>query len=355
VTVTLNGPWPKDPAGNNLVAYTSGDFTISPDVTPLGPIDFMDLQAQNPSLDELYYSLQTTHNGVLSLEASDPDVQLSLLDQSFAYLGSSALVDAHQRLDWSVNAGETYLVRLAGTATDVDLRLVNLVRQSGTELTVSGTTGADAFLFDASAGIRVEINEVAYQFAAGQLIRISFNGGGNDTAVLQGSTQTENARIWPNKARFMATGLDVWVYDTETITAHSGGGSDTVRLFDSSGTDTFSSDPQSATMVGEGFSNTAEGFRYVYGISGTGGADTAYLYDSDKKDTLQADAINVTLSGGNDYLEASGTWAKLSGLDIPYSILVDGFNPVTAKSSNTGDKKHESVDFLIATGYWEDV
>ncbi len=69
------------------------------------------------------------------------------------------------------------------------------------------------------------------------------------------------------------------------------------------------------------------------------------------------DTANLTDSTRDDYLEAADTWAKLSISDIPYSVLVDGFNSVTAKSSNKGDKKHveANVDFLIATGYWEDV
>ncbi len=131
-----------------------------------------------------------------------------------------------------------------------------------------------------------------------------YGGAGNDTALLQGSNQAENARIWPGKARFMRDTLNLWVYDTETITAQGGGGADTARLFDSSGSDTFTSDRHSASMVGEGFSNTVEGFRYVYGASESGD-DTAYLYDSDQRDVLQADPINVALSGAGFFNRAT--------------------------------------------------
>ncbi len=268
------------------------------DVIPLGPVDFVDLQTQNPSVNDLWYSLQTTHTGLLSLEADNPNVQILLLNELSALLSASALVDGHQRLDWNVNAGENYIVQLSGTVTDVDLLLANLVAQSGPHLTVFGTAGADTFSFDASAGSRVGINGVVYSFGEGELTTISFSGNGDsDTATLQGSAQAENARIWPGKARFTVTGLDVWVYDTETITVHGGGGDDLVRLFDSPETDTFTGNPQSANMIGPGFSNTAAGFRYVYANSGSGGADAAWLYDSTGNDKFTATPTSATMDG----------------------------------------------------------
>ncbi len=306
-----------------------------------------------------------------AIAAEDGSLQLKLFDQDLHLLATSTLIDGEQRIDWLTDPNEDYFLSVEGPAIDIELCIASLVQPSadGTEITVHGTKQDDEFSVDIGSQ-EVTIDGIRYDFSTYPSLRsISFIGDdGSDTAVVQGSAQGENARIWPGKARFMASGLDMWIFDTETITTHGGGGDDTARLFDSVGTDVFTSDPQSASMVGDGFSNTVQGFRYVYGVAGSGGEDTAYLYDSDESDVLRADPINVVLSsnsfferasqfryvyaygnhedtdsailtgsGGDDQLDAGVEEARLFDLAGTYDITAEGFETVTAYGGDGSD------------------
>ncbi len=435
-------------------------------------------------------------------------------------------VSTFARFRFSQSAGLSYTGTAAtGEVEDYQVSIVADPNLVGRALTINGTTGDDQFEFTAGSVYRVVVNGTTYLYPATAIDTVQINGlGGNDTATLHGSAGTENVRMWAGKARFMATGLDLWAY-AETISVTSGGGDDTVRFLDSAGKDVVTAAYHSASMVGDGYSNSATGFYYMLANSTSGGADEAYLYDSPGNDTFTATPTQAIFTGpgmsnsvfgfksvvanstagidtswfydspgndvftatptrvtmlgtgysltannfqnahglataggtdnaymydsagddiyradgaqgrmfgpdffiraryfdnyftyslagghdvaiikgtagkdtfyatptltrlygsgyyhrvvqyddvsmyglggvntadlsdsaGDDYLEASGTSVKLTGIDIPYSLLVDGCDPVKANSSNVGDKKHSTVAFLLATGQWEDI
>jgi len=149
---------------------------VVPPATDLGTVDFTEIKALDLTGAGSWYSLQTTRQGYLTLEALfqglSSDLEMKLYDGSLNELATSAVSDGGERIDWTVAAAQTYYVRVAGTAGNVDLRLANLVRQEGADVFIYGTDGDDRFDFAATnlrsvpAWHQVTINGVHYEFQA---------------------------------------------------------------------------------------------------------------------------------------------------------------------------------------------
>ncbi len=197
----------------------------------------------------------------------------------------------------SVSNTEPYLLAVAdpaSTITEIDddpwsedntAIFEGIYHPAGGDVHVHGTLAKDV-LSIALGSLDIELNGTPYNYDSEDVTGVwVWTHTGDDIASVQGSIQTENVRMWPGTLRFMGTDFDIWVYDAETITVNGGGGNDTVRLLDSSKTDEFTASPESASMVGPDFLNTAAGFRYVYANSGSGGMDTdvAWLNDSTRQ------------------------------------------------------------------------
>ena len=243
-------PTVDEEASKNSIVGQPGASTFSPEeTTALGPVDFLELFALDPSAGDLWYSVETMHDGLLTMEALTSDVQLALYDADSQELAVSSPAGGIQRLDWLADAGESFFLRLTGDAADVDLRLANLVCREGTTLTVHGTTGDDLFIFDASQGRNVTINGILYPF--------------------------DNA-------------------DLSDVTFDAGDGIDTVRFYDSAADETFTvqagpGDAATATFASTGnYSVVATGAEQVLGWSTAGGHDKALFSDSAQDDKLKA-------------------------------------------------------------------
>lgn len=143
------------------------------------------------------------------------------------------------RIDIPAAAGEAFYVKVATTASAVDLSLANLVSQAGGTLAVFGTGADDAFTFDAS-GRRISINGLVYQFTAAEATNVTFDGGpGNNAATLKGTADSETAKLYPGRADLQGAGYEVHVVNTASITFDGNGGADQAYLNDSDGDDTF--------------------------------------------------------------------------------------------------------------------
>ncbi|NUQ66443.1 MAG: S8 family serine peptidase [Pirellulales bacterium] len=314
-----------------------------------------------------WFTLSAVNTGFFTVEAlfnsAAGDVDLELFDAGGAWLSGSYGTTGYERIDVSVRAGQTLTLYAwlngAGANGDVDLRITNLVQQAGSSVVVLGTEADDAFQFRAGPVLQVSINGVEYRLDGRTVQSVEFRGyGGNDTAVLEGTTGRDVARILPGSASLRGASYQAEVAGAESIIVR-GSYEDSATLVDSAGDDVFRADPRAATLSGAGFTSRAEGFGVVRAVASEGGSDTAYLYDSAGNDTFIArpnlgvlygvgfanyaqkfesvyaqassglDAAHLHDSNGNDTFIATPQYARLSG---------DGF-------SNT------AANFDVANGY----
>jgi len=378
-------------------AVTGVDFLASetsqvPPATELGQVDFLEIADLNLANGDCWYSLQTTRQGYLTVEAlfqgSAGELGMTLYDANLNELATSAVSDRGERIDWSSGAGEAFYLKVAGNASDVDLRLANLVHHVGGNLVVYGTHADDRLDFAAAALYRVTINGVQYGFQPSSLASVEFNGGaGNDTAVLLGSPGADTAVMHPSWATLVGSGYRVMVANAKNIVTVSRGGQDVAHMYDSAGDDVFIATPDYGILYGDGFFNRAVSFGHVHAFATAGGSDVAKLCDSAGDDVFIGtpdygilygdgfsnravwfryvyacasaggyDRADLYDSAGDDHLEASANMAGLSGDDF-FRWAYD-FAWMRAISSQGGsDTKHvESVDYLLQTeGPWMDV
>jgi hypothetical protein len=233
----------------------------------LGSVDFVRLSGLDPSAGTLFYRMETTHAGLLTLEAafdhSAGDLELRLFDSSRqTLLTASTATGGTSRLDWQVVAGQIYSIDVTGAAKPAEFRVANLLDRDGATVTVHGTAGDDQFAFNASSSRTITINGVAYHFDDGEVNSISFDGGeGHDTVVLEDSP------------------------GDETLTAGA-----THALFTNA----------EPTI---GFSVEVDAFEEMYAYARAGGHDAAYLHDSDAADKFKAELAEdyAKMYGGRMY------------------------------------------------------
>ena len=295
---------PLDQDGDLFAGETPDDqytasFTLA---QPLGTVAFLDLDGLDPSAGELWYQLQTTRQGVLTLEANFQvglgNVELALYADGVS--GSPVAVSiptyGNRRIDREVDApGEVYYLKLSGDYSDVDLRLANVLSRDGTTVTVFATDGEDRFEFETSTARQVAINGLRYEFETTEVSSVTFLGGPGDEAILYGSDPEEVMEMWPNRGTLTRNGYTVAIEGAESITARGGA---VAHLYDSAESDTFIATPGSATLSGDGFSNRAELFGQVIAYATAGSGDVASLYDNATgKDTFVAKPDYAELYG----------------------------------------------------------
>jgi len=317
----------------------------------LGVVELLLLEDEDPSAGDLWYRMETTRAGFLTLEAIVPpveqdDLAVTLHNEDLVELAvSEPFDDDTQRIDYVVAEAEVYYVRLSGTSGNVDLRIANLVRRQGSSIFLFGTAADDLFTFEHArlpvppppAGDEryfVAVDGVAYQFDfdAAAPVRFAFFGNGDaDRAELRAGTGSVALVMEPGAATMTSTdGVDyeVAVNSADEIVAFGGDGADnTVQFADSAGNDTLVAGPVFARLTGAGFLLQAEQFNDVLALGSTG-TDVAKLYDS----------------SGNDDLLAGPAFARLAG--DTYSLQAERFDGVHAYATAGGTdvaKLYDSV------------
>lgn len=353
------------------VDFTAAYQAAQPSPTNLGQVDFRHLAGLNPSGGDLWFSLSTTRQGYLTLEAlfagPGEELELALYDAGFNRLTTATPSEGVQRIDWQANAGTTYLVSLRGSLTDVNLRLCNLVSPgSGGCLTIYGTSGDDRLDFAAAAWHQVTICGVHYAFDATEVNAIRFIGqGGSDTAVLCTSAGDDTAVVRANSATLTGPNYTLTAQAVRDIIVINPGGTDTAQLVGSAGDDRFDGHADYAEMYGLGFYYRVEGFAFVQAYGGAGGNDSARLYDSSGNDSFVGRPEYSRLSGdtfflcvkdfdrvhayrtaggrdvaylydsaGDDTFDATATYGRITGPG--YYVQANGFVSVVAQSTAGG-------------------
>jgi len=294
----------------------------------LGAVAFLEIDGLDPAAGEIWYQLQTTRAGGLTVEANFQvglgNVELALYADGAS--GSPVVVAiptyGNRRIDRDVDAaGEVYFLRVSGDHSEVDLRLANVLGRDGTGVTVFGTDGDDRFEFDTSTAHQVTINGLRYEFETDEVSTVAFYGGPGDEAIISGSDSEAVLEMWPNRSTLVGPGYTVVVEGAERITGHGGAAA---YLHDSAQSDTFIATPQSAKLKFGGLEDDfveAVGFGEVHAFaSDDGQTDTAILEDQ---------------PGQQNRFRAWSTEAKMYGLG--FYNRVKGFDDVQARGSDDSD------------------
>ncbi len=324
-------------------ADVSATNTDDDTAVDLGAIGFEVIEGIDPASGDIWYRLQTSRPGFLTIEAvvegATGNVSMELFESGGGDtpVSISAPVDAVQRVDHRVGAGETYLVRLFGNASDVELRVANLLSHDGSAVTVYGTDGEDTFELDAAASRDVSINGVRYEFDDAEVVSILFIGGdGYDTAglVSLAAGEDDSAELWSDHGTFNSAGVTTTLTAVESINLDGGNGEDTVVIHDSTGDDELfaraatGAQPVSSIVIRDydddsGFvstySHSVAGFEILTAYS-TEGVDVASFYDSDGDDEFVGKQFETVLSGNGFTFRAENYqythgYAKAGGND----------------------------------------
>ncbi|MBL9163104.1 MAG: hypothetical protein JNL18_10245, partial [Planctomycetaceae bacterium] len=303
------------------LASTSGigKYTLTASLAPSNTFEFTDLgnvdskQVNDVSVaGEKWFRVVASQNGLFSalgsFNAAGGSVSVSLHDANLNVVTSGVAGAGTSRVDATVVAGVTYYVRLAGTNSDVDVKLVNLVSQVGSKVWVNGTAGTDTFQFTAGSTSVIVVNGLEYRWGTTSVNSFVVNGlGGVDSFAFQGTTAAESVTLRSTESVFTGTGYSVTVSNVETQTAVSGGGADVANLYDSAGNDSLAALPDRLTLtLSGGQVLSAQGFAKAKAWATAGGVDTAAFTDSAGDDTFIAGQVRAIMAGVGYWNEAEG-------------------------------------------------
>ena len=328
----------------------------------LGRVDFRRLESLDPSSQELWFRLETAHDGWLTVQSAGEwaadQLTLGLYDPAElgVPLAVSETSDATPRLDHNVGqgqGGQVYLLKVAGSASHVSLMLANLVHEVGSAVTVYGTTEADEFVFDAAASREITINGVAYHYEDTQVSTVDFNGGdGRDVAWLYDSAGDETLEAWPDRATLIngagdgeqdyvveVTGID------DLLSYATRGGNDSAIFHGSEGADKLKSYEDSVRLRAKDSNYTlrAKKFDTVVGDTGAGGKDLAVFNGTDGNETFTYDGAENTAR-----VEAAGRDHSARGFGAVVARAGGGDADVAHFTDTEGDdvlyfKGHKTV------------
>ena len=173
-------------------------------------------------------------------------------------------------------------------------------------LTIYGTTNDDVFEFQPeTTEYKITLNDTTWLFNLDTVQTINFDSlTGNDTVTLTGSSEIDIVTLEPGQVTLISKNYLVSIVNAEIINVFGGLG-DLAYLYDSDGNDSFYGSPEYGSMIGNGFSNSVNGFDYVYAYA-SNGLDTVSLYDSDGDDTFCSTVGWSNLYGVDFYQHVTG-------------------------------------------------
>jgi len=279
----------------------------------------------------------------------------------------------------------------------------------------SGGEGDMAFMYD-SPGDDEFVARKGYGKLAGDAFSLeafdfmvtygyaTTRNGGSDVAYMEDSPGADKFKFdWPKADQFfgkMYGGGDYFnrAKNFERIVAAMTDGKDTVRLFDSTGNDTFFGQKAESRLTGPGYDVTVSGYDSLIAYASKG-TDIAYLEDSEDDDTTRARPNKIILWGGddarptyeitarkfdeyhfeaknggfdrakfhdtifNDYVHASGNSASMYGnngeLDLLYEAVAFEWVRLYATDNGSQDtlEKDDPLEFELVydEGLWDNV
>jgi hypothetical protein len=287
----------------------------------LGQVAQVEREAQSNEL----YTLRASHDGLMTIiaESSQSNAgSLQILRQGQPQIIESSWQNGQLRSDVQVQVGDELSVRMPSQdGWRGQLKLTNLVEQSGNTIHVHGLPGADQFEVDLSNQIRIVVNSTSYQFPLSSASAIELSGDmAGDAVKIIGSSLAEKIEMRPGTFQLENNVLRVTGVDIEEVRFDGGGGPDRAFLYDADTNDTLYSRASESELVGVGYrylvSNTNRSFFHAT----AGGQDIAYLYDSQGDDTLAVRPQFTSIRGDTYFNYVTGfdrvnAYATIGGVD----------------------------------------
>ena len=357
VTVRVTDDGTPATSDSQTFTVTVRQLNIQPN--EMGTVDFAQVSGLDPSHGDLWYRFTVAREGMLTVNvsAASGSVTASLYTSPRTVPALTVSDAVTGRLDYPVQDGQTYLLRVSGDSADAQFVVTNLVAVDGAEVHVFGTTEDDEFEFAPTGSYQIMINGVEYHFDDTQYEKIFFNGGdGDDTVKLTGGPDTEVARFFPDNGTFEGNGFLVTVEEVTSITAYGGGGTDSAFMYDSPGDDQFYALQDYGRMTGDGFALETFDFMFNYGYATTrdGGNDVAYLEDTPGGDKFKFDwpkpgQFFGKMYGGGVYYNRAKNFEQIE------AVMTDGKNLARLFDSEGDDTLFTQKEESRMTGPCYDV
>lgn len=303
-------------AAGHGIGFYDATLSLESTSTNLGSVEQQVISNQQLGGPQKWYELRASQSGVLTVEAffkaADGNIAVQVYDAADQLLNTGiSFGQDNERVDVDVNANESYFLRLIGTNPDVDLRLTNLIAESGNTLTISGRAGNDTVSVDAN-DMSVVVNGVSYT-AAPTTGQINFAGGeGDDQIIFQGTSADDTATLAVGSVDVTSASYALSATSVERIDVQGSGGNDSATLSDSAGNDSLIAHGNASYSVlqGAGYYNVVRGFESVVVTASTGTDEVAY-YDSSGNDVFTADA-----AAGYSSMQGTGFNNRANGFDV---------------------------------------
>ncbi len=333
------------------IGHYNLSFNLQAAATDLGNLTQQTAHNVQLAGSEQWFRLQATRDGWLTAEAlfntQTDTVNVELYSATGTRLAGGTANGTGQRGDWTVQANQTYLVRLSGTSQDVDLRLTNLVQVAGSEVRVQGTDAVDTIVVTAGASWNLSVNGVGYQFSRAAVGTCVVDGlGGQDQLRIHGTSAAETATLGNRSVDFQGGGFRVTGSNLESVHVFGGGGADVATLNGSAGVDLFYGYSQQSWLTSGSDTYLVQGFSQVNAAGGAG-QDIAYLFDSAGADQFVAGPTSASMSG-------TGYRNAVSGFERVHGFASTGQDVATLQGSTGNDVflGSSSSSSLQGTGFF---
>ena len=195
ITVTV-----EDGGDDNDLGTTDDNLTTSrtfmvtvQEVNELGPVDYF--RDEGVTVDgERWYQGSTSQTGLLTMlaqfdaDSSNGELEIELLDAQKQLIATATPVASGLRLDYTADVGETFYLKLIGDQTDIDLRILNLVKAVGDTVTVAGTDSTDDYSLTAGANHRLVVHGIDYTFSGDDYNAFNIDGAAGADSIWIGGT-----------------------------------------------------------------------------------------------------------------------------------------------------------------------
>lgn len=195
----------------------------------------------------------------------------------------------------------------------------------------------DRFVADASSAVMSNSSSVVSAFDF-DTVDVKAEAGGNDIAEVSGGSGADTFRAWSYKWQMSGSGVVLSGSGFTEVQATANSNADRAYLYDSIGNDVLELTDSWARMSGENFLNQANGFGKVVAESTSGGIDRAVFLDGDSRSTVRFNGEDLTTFG-------NGFSNKAIGFDLLDAIYDD----------LTGNDRVELSDDLLVEMILEEV